>query len=178
MIGDRRKPGGQAEAPRGEDMKKELTTLVDLASKFIEAGWVEMPGALMKRLTAAGAEEEAYEAGWKAYDAWVRFANEAVNRLYADRTFGETMARAFETNLGLGRITETFASVFFGNLWPAIGLPTATEVHALRGELTASREELLAKHVIEVREDLLAGRHLEETGVQAFDVAALLPKRA
>ncbi len=34
-------------------MKKELTTLVDFASKFIEAGWVEMPGALMKRLTAA-----------------------------------------------------------------------------------------------------------------------------
>src|SRR5713226_5176451 len=145
MIGDRRKPGGQEEAPRGEDMKKELTTLVDFASKFIEAGWVEMPGALMKLLTAAGAEEEAYEAGWKAYDAWVRLANEAVNRLYADRAFGETMARAFETNLGFGRIAETFASAFFGNLWPAIGLPTASEVHALRGELTGLGEELRAK---------------------------------
>src|SRR5260370_26595487 len=122
MIGDRRKPGGQEEAPRGEDMKKELTTLIDFA-KFIEAGWVEMPGALMKRLTAAGAEEEAYEAGGKAYDAWVRLANEAINRLYADRTFGETMARAFETELALSRITETFASVFFANMSPALGLP-------------------------------------------------------
>src|SRR5260370_39098542 len=124
-------------------MKEELTTLVSFASKFIEAGWVEMPGALMKLLTAAGAEEEAYEAGWKAYDAWVRLANEAVNRLYADRTFGETMARAFETNLGLGRITETLASVFFGNLGPAIGLPTATEGPDWRDKLTTLREELV-----------------------------------
>jgi hypothetical protein len=130
-------------------MKKELTTVVDFASKFIDAAWVELPGALMKGLTTAGAEQEAYEAGWKAYDAWVRLANELVNTLYADRAFGETMARAFETNLGFGRIAETLASAFFGNLWPAIGLPTAREVHTLRGELTALREELLAKEKIE-----------------------------
>jgi hypothetical protein len=130
-------------------MKKELNTVVDFAFKFFEAGCVELPGALMKRLTAAGTEQETYEAGWKAYDAWVQLANEAVNRLYADRPFGETMARAFETNLGFGRVAETFASTFFGNLWPAIGLPTATEVDALRGELTALREKLLAKQKIE-----------------------------
>lgn len=130
-------------------MNKELTTVVDFALKFIEAGWVELPGALMKRLTADGAEQEAYEAGWKAYDAWVQFANEAVNRLYADRAFGDTMARAFETNLGFGHVAETFASAFFGNLWPTIGLPTAREVHSLRSELTVLREELLAKEKIE-----------------------------
>jgi hypothetical protein len=130
-------------------MKKELTTVVDFASKFIDAAWVELPGALMKGLTAAGAEQEASEAGWKAYDAWVRLANESVNWLYADRMFSEVTARAFETNLGFGRIAETFASAFFGNLWPAIGLPTAREVHALRGELTALREELLANEKIE-----------------------------
>jgi hypothetical protein len=126
-------------------MKKELNTVMDLASIFIDAACVELPGAMMKRMTAAGTEQEAYEAGWKAYDAWVRLANEAVNRLYADRAFSEVAARAFETNLGFGRIAETFASAFFGNLWPAIGLPTANEVRSLRGELTALREELLAK---------------------------------
>lgn len=130
-------------------MKQDLTTVIDFALKFIEAGCVELPGAMIKRLTAAGAEQDAHEAGWKAYDAWVRLANEAVNTLYADRAFGDIMARAFETNLSFGRITETFASVFFGNLWPAIGLPTAREIHALRGELTALREELLAKEEIE-----------------------------
>ena len=130
-------------------MKQDLTTVIDFALKFIEAGCVELPGAMIKRLTAAGAEQDAHEAGWKAYDAWVRLANEAVNTLYADRAFGDTMARAFETNLGFGRIAETFASTFFGNLWPAIGLPTAREIHALRGELTALREELLAKEQIE-----------------------------
>jgi hypothetical protein len=144
-------------------MKKELTTLVDFAFKFIEAGCVDPPRALMKRVTAAGAEPEAYEAGWKAYDAWVRLANEAVNSLYADRTFGETMVRAFETNLGFGRLAETFASAFFGNLWPAIGLPTATEVHALRGELTALREELLAKEKIERVDRDRAGRIASRT---------------
>jgi hypothetical protein len=131
--------------PKGGDMKQDLTTVIDFAFKFIEAGCVELPGALMKRLTAAGAEQEAYDAGWKAYDAWVGLANEAVNGLYADRAFGETMARAFETNLGFGRIAETFTSAFFGNLLPAIGLPTASEVHALRGELPGLREELRAK---------------------------------
>jgi hypothetical protein len=131
-------------------MKKELNTVVDFALKLFEAGWVELPGALMKRLTAAGTEQDVHEAGWKAYDAWVRLANEAVNRLYADQAFSETMARVFETNLGFGRIAETFASAFFGNLWPAIGLPTASEVHSLRGELTALREELLAKEKEEI----------------------------
>src|SRR5579864_4163513 len=126
-------------------MKKDLNTVMDFAFKFIDAVCVELPGALMKRMAAAGTEQEAYEAGWKAYDAGVRLANEAVNRLYADRMFSETMARAFETNLGFGRVAETFASAFFGNLWPAIGLPTASEVHSLRGELASLREELLAK---------------------------------
>lgn len=130
-------------------MKKELTAVVDFAFEFIDAGWVKLPGALARQLTGDGSEQDVHEAGWKAYDAWVRLANESVNRLYADRAFSETMARAFETNLGFGRIAETFASAFFGNLWPAIGLPTASEVHSLRSELTALREELLAKEEIE-----------------------------
>jgi hypothetical protein len=126
-------------------MKKDLTTVADFAFKFIDAAWVELPGALTRQLTGDGSEQDVHEAGWKAYDAWVRLANEAVNRLYADRAFSEMATRTFETNLGFGRIAETFASAFFGNLWPAIGLPTASEVHSLRGELTALREELLAK---------------------------------
>lgn len=130
-------------------MKKELTNVIDFAFEFIHAGWVKLPGALTRQMTGDGSEQDVLEAGWKAYDAWVRLANEAVNRLYADRTFSEMAARAFETNLGFGRIAETFASAFFGNLWPAVGLPTAREVHTLRGELTALREELLAKEKIE-----------------------------
>jgi hypothetical protein len=130
-------------------MKKELNTVVDFAFKFIDAAWVKLPGALTRQLTGDGSEQDVHEAGWKAYDAWVRWANEAVNRLYADRAFSEMAARTFETNLGFGRVAETFASAFFGNLLPAIGLPTASEVHSLRGELTSLREELLAKEEIE-----------------------------
>lgn len=129
-------------------MKNELNTVVDFAFKFFDAG-VELPGALTRQLMGDGSEQDVHEAGWKAYDAWVRLANEAVNRLYADRAFSELAARAFETNLGFGRIAETFASAFFGNLWPAIGRPTASEVHSLRRELTALRQGLLAKEEIE-----------------------------
>ena len=144
-------------------MKKELNTVVDFAFKFIEAGWVELPGAVTRQLTGAGSEQDVYEAGWKAYDAWVRLANEAVNRLYADRAFSETAARAFETNLGLGRITETFASAFFGNLWPAVGLPTASEVQTLRSELTGLREELREREKTEQDERDRASRIASRT---------------
>jgi hypothetical protein len=144
-------------------MKSELTSVVDFVFKFIDAGWVELPGALTKGLTAGSGEQDVYEAGWKAYDAWVRLANEAVNRLYADRTFGETAARAFETNLGLGRLAETFASAFFGNLWPAVGLPSASEVQTLRSELTGLREELRAREKTEQDERDRASRIASRT---------------
>jgi hypothetical protein len=144
-------------------MKKELTNVIDFAFEFIHAGWVKLPGALTRQMTGAGSEQDVHEAGWKAYDAWVRLANEAVNRLYADRTFGETAARAFETNLGLGRLAETFASAFFGNLWPGVGLPTASEVQTLRSELTGLREELRAREKTEQDERDRASRIASRT---------------
>jgi hypothetical protein len=144
-------------------MKSELASVVDFVFKFIDAGWVELPGAVTKQLTGAGSEQEVFEAGWKAYDAWVQLSNEAVNRLYADRAFGEMAARGFETNLGLGGLAETFASAFFGNLWPAVGLPTASEVQTLRSELTGLREELRAREKTEQDERDRASRIASRT---------------
>ena len=40
------------------------------------------------------------------------------------------------------RVVDAVASAIFGNLWPAIGLPTATDVQALRADVKALREEL------------------------------------
>jgi hypothetical protein len=40
------------------------------------------------------------------------------------------------------RMGDAMASAFFGNLWPAIGLPAANEVRSLRDEVSALREDL------------------------------------
>jgi hypothetical protein len=50
--------------------------------------------------------------------------------------------RGIQGGLQVARVVDAVASAIFGNLWPAIGLPTATDVQALRTELKAMREEL------------------------------------
>ncbi len=42
------------------------------------------------------------------------------------------------------RVVDAVASAIFGNLWPAIGLPTALDMQALRADVKALREELRA----------------------------------
>src|SRR3984893_12504777 len=84
------------------------------------------------------------DAGWKAYDSWVRLANDASNRLYENPTFGAFAGRGIQTGLQVTRVVDAVASAIFGNLWPAIGLPTALELHALRADVKALREELRA----------------------------------
>ena len=110
--------------------------------KLFEAAWVDLPAAAVKRLFTTDGEGAVREAGWKAYDAWVRLANDASNRMYANPTFGAVAGRGIQAGLQVNRVVDAVASAIFGNLWPAIGLPTATDVQALRGEVKALREEL------------------------------------
>jgi len=42
------------------------------------------------------------------------------------------------------RVGDAFSSALLGNLLPALGLPTASQVQALRDEVLALREELRA----------------------------------
>ena len=72
----------------------------------------------------------------------VRLANDASNRMYANPTFGSIAGRGIQTGLQVTRVVDAVASAVFGNLWPAIGLPTATDVQALRADVKALREEL------------------------------------
>jgi hypothetical protein len=109
--------------------------------KLFEAAWVDLPKAAVKRLMA-GEEGAVSDAGWKAYDAWVRLANDASNRIYANPTFGAMVGRGMQAGLQVTRVVDAVASAIFGNLWPAIGLPTATDVQALRADVKALREEL------------------------------------
>jgi hypothetical protein len=47
-----------------------------------------------------------------------------------------------ESALRLRQIASALASAFFGNFWPSVGLPTHSELIAVRDELLALREEL------------------------------------
>jgi hypothetical protein len=133
-------------------MSVKQSAWADELTKFYEAALLELPSVAVRRLFA-GDEQGFSEAGWKAYDSWVRLANEAANQLYANRAFGEAAGRAFETALGLQRLNDAFTSAFFGNLWPALGLPTASSVEALHDEAMALRQEHRA---------LAAGGHLSK----------------
>src|SRR5216683_374343 len=123
----------------------------DELTKFYEAALLELPSAAVRRLFT-GDDQGFSEAGWKAYDSWVRLANETANQLYAHRAFGEVAGRAFETALGLQRLNDALAPAFFGTLWHALGLPTAGSVEALHDEAMALRQEHRA----------LAGGHLSK----------------
>ncbi len=110
--------------------------------KLFEAAWIDLPQATVKRLIVGEDHGAVSEAGWKAYDAWIRLANDASNRIYANPTFGAIAGRGMQAGLQVTRVVDAVASAIFGNLWPAIGLPTATDVQALRADVKALREEL------------------------------------
>ena len=110
--------------------------------KLFEAAWIDLPAAAVKRLLSKEDEGAVRQAGWKAYDAWVSLANDASNRIYANPTFGAVTGRGIHAGLQVTRVIDAVASAIFGNLWPAIGLPTATDMQALRADVKALREEL------------------------------------
>lgn len=126
-------------------MSVKPSSITDDFAKLFEAAWLELPTAAVKRLFAGNdqtAQGAVSDAGWKAYDAWVRLANDASNRMYANPAFGAMTGRGIQAGLQVTRVVDAVASAVFGNLWPAIGLPTATDVQALRADVKALREEL------------------------------------
>jgi hypothetical protein len=110
--------------------------------EFVRAFWLELPIAAANRILGNGDEQALSKAGWKAYDAFISLTNEATNRVYQDRTVGALTTRAMETALRAQYIGDSLSSAFFGNLWPAIGLPTASEISALRTEIAALHGEI------------------------------------
>jgi hypothetical protein len=115
--------------------------------RLFEATWFDLPTAVARQITGRG-EDKALndkslnDAGWKVYEAWVSLANDAANRLYANPAFGAASGRAFETVLRVQRVGDALSSAFFGNLWPALGLPTQDQISSLRDEVTALRAQV------------------------------------
>ena len=117
--------------------------MLDEVAKLFQAACLDLPAAAAQSLLK-GDREAVSQAGWKTYDAWVGLANDAANGLYANRAFGEIVGRGFGAALRVQRVVDAAASAIFGNLWPAIGLPTESAVSALRDEVTALRQEVRA----------------------------------
>jgi hypothetical protein len=165
-------------------MSVKPTPWADELTKLYEAVLLELPSAAVRRLFA-GDDQGFSEAGWKAYDSWLRLANEAANQLYANRAFGEVAGRAFETALGLQRLNNALAPAFFGSLWHAPGLPTASSVEAVHDEAIALRQEHralaadghLSKPAKVITRDQALGEDRVDTGQEGIRAEEIRPSK-
>jgi hypothetical protein len=123
---------------------RRLPDTIDHLVTAAEAAFIDVPFAALKRMAGVGDEREVYAAGWKAYDALINSASEAINRLYTDERYLRFAGRTLDVTLGVYRLNTAVAGAFFATLWPAIGIPTAADVEGLREELHSLREEYSA----------------------------------
>jgi hypothetical protein len=125
----------------------------------------EPPTAQVKRMVAEiaekGIDRQIHEIGWKAYDTVVGAAHAATGRVLTNATVGQVLGTAIDVTLRWQRFNAAVAGAFFSAFWPSVGLPTATEVEALRSDVRAMREELRdAVADRDSREDFAGELHL------------------
>jgi hypothetical protein len=122
------------------------STFTDEMLKLAQTLMPEPPTAKVKRMVAGitekGIDRQLHEMGWKAYDTVLGATNNATNRVLTSPTVGNLLGGAIDIMLRYQRFNAAVAGAFFSALWPAIGLPSATEVEAIRGEVRSMREEL------------------------------------
>jgi len=122
------------------------TTFSDEILKLAQCLMPEPPTSKVKRMVAditnKGVDRQLHELGWKAYDTVIGAANNATNRVFTSPTVGNVIGGAIDIMLRYQRFNAAVAGAFFSALWPAVGLPSATEVESMRGEVRAMREEL------------------------------------
>src|SRR5271154_5089391 len=122
------------------------SSFTDEMLKLAQTLMPEPPTTKVKRLVAgiadSGIDRQLHEIGWKAYDTVVGAANNATNRVLASPAVGNVLGGAIDIMLRYQRFNAAVAGAFFSALWPAVGLPSATEVEAIRSDVRAMREEL------------------------------------
>lgn len=129
--------------------------VTDLMTMY-KAAFVDLPIVGAKWSWGMEVEQEAAQAAWRGYDAWVRLASAAIDGLYRNSLFVDIAIDAFERGLRWRRFSQTLTGAFFAGLWPAVGLPTATMVQALTEELQTLTARLKAQdaHIQALREEL------------------------
>ncbi len=113
------------------------------------------PTAKVKRLIdSASVETKLSEVAWKAYDSVVGLANQTTNRVFSNPSVGQVLGGSIDLMLRWQRFNTAVAGALFGAFWPAVGLPTGSEVAAVRADIRGLREELRAAVVeAETNED-------------------------
>jgi len=122
------------------------TTFSDEMLKLAQCLMPEPPTSKVKRMVAnitdKGIDRQLHELGWKAYDTVIGAATSATNTVFTSPTVGNVLGGAIDIMLRYQRFNAAVAGAFFTALWPAVDLPSATEVESIRGEVRAMREEL------------------------------------
>ena len=122
------------------------TTFSDDTLKLAQCLMPEPPTSKVKRMVAditnKGIDRQLHELGWKAYDTVIGAANSATNTVFTSPTVGNVIGGAIDIMLRYQRFNAAVAGAFFTALWPAVGLPSATEVESIRRDVRVMREEL------------------------------------
>src|SRR3984893_14987867 len=117
------------------------TTFSDEMLKLAQCLMPEPPTSKVKRMVAnitdKGIDRQLHELGWKAYDTVFGAANSPNDTVFTRSTVGNVLGGAIDIMLRYQRFNAAVAGAFFSALWPAVGLPSATEVEAMRGEVRA-----------------------------------------
>jgi hypothetical protein len=120
------------------------------------------PTAKVKQVVeSAKIETSLSEVAWKAYDSVVGLSKVTTNGLFTNATVGQVLGTSIDLALRWQRFNTAVAGAWFNALWPAVGLPTGTEVAAVRADIRGLREELRAA-VIEAESNEDYARELHE----------------
>jgi hypothetical protein len=84
-----------------------------------------------------------------------------TNGLFTNATVGQVLGTSIDLMLRWQRLNNAVAAAWFNALWPAVGLPTGTEVAAVRADIRGLREELRSA-VIEAETNEDYARELHE----------------
>jgi hypothetical protein len=107
------------------------------------------------------AEASLSDVAWRAYDSVIGLTKVTTNGLFTNETVGQVLGTSIDMMLRWQRFNTAVAGAFFTALWPAVGLPTGSEVAQVRADLRGLREELRAA-VIEAETNEDYARELHE----------------
>ena len=107
------------------------------------------------------AEASLSDVAWRAYDSVVGLTKVTTNGLFTNATVGQVLGTSIDMMLRWQRFNTAVAGAFFTALWPAVGLPTGSEVAQVRADIRGLREELRTA-VIEAETNEDYARELHE----------------
>jgi len=140
------------------------TSFSDEILKLAQCLMPVAPTAKVKQVidnAKAEAETSLSEVAWKAYDSVVGLTKVTTNGLFTNETVGKALGTSIDMMLRWQRFNNAVAGAWFNALWPAVGLPTGTEVAQVRADIRGLREELRAA-VIEAETNDDYARELHE----------------